>query len=66
MMSDEEIRLEVAMRVYAARFVTDDRLNKANARFAARLSWEAADDFIKEMHRAMEGREKSELEAASK
>jgi hypothetical protein len=49
MMSVEEVRLEVALRVFAARFVTDDRVDPANASFAAKLAWEAADLFVKEM-----------------
>lgn len=45
-MSTEEIRLEVAMRVFAARFNTDGRI-KADK--AAEIAWEAADLFIDEM-----------------
>jgi hypothetical protein len=63
-MSAEEIRLEVAMRVFAARFNTDGRI-KADK--AAEIAWEAADLFCKEMLKDMERREKSPLpEAASK
>jgi hypothetical protein len=50
-MSAEEIRLEVAMRVFAARFNTDGRI-KADQ--AAEIAWEAAEVFIREMEKRME------------